>query len=273
MADYEHGAFYYGLEREAIANLKSADVIILGNSRAQAAFSTGALRDFFATRGIKYFLLGFGYGELSDLPLHLMKRNSVRPKVLVINADPFFFQNFKTQPMAEIAKGARIRYLLKKGALELIATVCPLHPEICNSPVAVIYRSVLNGEWVWLNTSNAERALPFEFNESPFENEKAIDQWARTGVEFFKEFPIQRHCVVLTGVPAPGLSAGRIATSLAGRLGTELINVTVNDMTTMDQAHLSKETAERWSQAFLARLDPVLNECGLRGRQPQHTSM
>jgi len=92
LADYEHGAFYYGLEREAIANLKSADVIILGNSRAQAAFSTGALRDFFATRGIKYFLLGFGYGELSDLPLHLMKRNSVRPKVLVINADPFFFK-------------------------------------------------------------------------------------------------------------------------------------------------------------------------------------
>src|SRR5690349_12039247 len=38
--DYEHGAYYFDLEPEAIEALKKAEVLFLGNSRAQFAFST-----------------------------------------------------------------------------------------------------------------------------------------------------------------------------------------------------------------------------------------
>src|SRR5882762_4419996 len=72
--NYDHGASYYDLEPEAVENLKKADVLLLGNSRSQFVFSSEATGDFFVKRGMRYFLLGFGYGEMSDLPLALIRR-------------------------------------------------------------------------------------------------------------------------------------------------------------------------------------------------------
>src|SRR5689334_5407029 len=43
-ADYEHGAFWFGLEPAASQYAKDADVLFLGNSRLQVGFSTAATR-------------------------------------------------------------------------------------------------------------------------------------------------------------------------------------------------------------------------------------
>src|SRR5271155_584737 len=60
-ADYEHGAFAFDLEPEAENFAGDADVLFLGNSRLQYAFSTSATADWFSAASAQYYLLGFSY--------------------------------------------------------------------------------------------------------------------------------------------------------------------------------------------------------------------
>ena len=57
-ADYEHGALFYGLERSAIDSIRSAEVLFIGNSKLQAAFSTKAVRDYFNAISVRFFVMG-----------------------------------------------------------------------------------------------------------------------------------------------------------------------------------------------------------------------
>ena len=58
-ADYEHGAFWFDLEPSAQTFARNADVLFLGNSRIQFAFSTTATADWFSAASARYYLLGF----------------------------------------------------------------------------------------------------------------------------------------------------------------------------------------------------------------------
>ena len=62
-ADYEHGAFAFGLEPSAIEYARQANVLFLGNSHMQVAFSTPATSGWFSARSTSYYLLGFSYSE------------------------------------------------------------------------------------------------------------------------------------------------------------------------------------------------------------------
>ena len=62
-ADYEHGAFWFDLEPSAQDFARNADVLFLGNSRLQVAFSTAATANWFSAASARYYLLGFGYYE------------------------------------------------------------------------------------------------------------------------------------------------------------------------------------------------------------------
>jgi hypothetical protein len=61
--NYEHGALYYGLEPKVRESIRAAQVLFLGSSRIQAALAANAVREYFRARGIRYFVLGFGYGK------------------------------------------------------------------------------------------------------------------------------------------------------------------------------------------------------------------
>ena len=57
--DYDHGAFWFGLEDSAVDAAKQAAVLFIGNSRMQFALSTSALDGWFNSRALQYYLLGF----------------------------------------------------------------------------------------------------------------------------------------------------------------------------------------------------------------------
>jgi hypothetical protein len=57
--DYEHGAFEFNLEPTAQNFAKNVDVLFLGNSRLQVAFSTVATTNWFSAASARYYLLGF----------------------------------------------------------------------------------------------------------------------------------------------------------------------------------------------------------------------
>ena len=76
--DYEHGAFWFDLEPAAEMSASSADVIFLGDSRLQFAFSTAATAKWFSSASIKYYLLGFVGSENSAFARALLHK--LRPK-------------------------------------------------------------------------------------------------------------------------------------------------------------------------------------------------
>jgi hypothetical protein len=261
--DYEHGALYYGFEPRAIQNLQAAAVLILGNSRSQFAFSNPEVDQYFTGRGIKYFLLGFGYGEMSELPLAIMRKYGVKPKVIIANADPFFSHQL-SEPTEAIFRGTPstwAKYLLKKVTLDLLPNLCKASPSSCASPSSLVYRSVINGSW---DTVPAvfPQTTTFPFNPvlDPFD-QNLIDFWSIAGREFLQETKIDRRCVVLTGVPAPDYAGIALAKGMADKLDLTLVNVTAPNMATMDHAHLNADTARRWSKIFLDRAGPIIERC------------
>src|SRR5262245_51788364 len=108
-ADYEHGALLYGLKLSAIDSIRKAEVLFVGNSRLQAGFSTKAVRDYFNSINVRFFVMGFGYGDERTFSRVVLRKWGASPKVLVINADPFFSD--KLSPPARDALEGRPAFL------------------------------------------------------------------------------------------------------------------------------------------------------------------
>src|ERR1035437_1360283 len=90
--DYDHGAFWFGLEPTASEAATSADVLIVGNSRTQLAFSDSRTAGWFESRRVRYFLLGFNYKNNIVFEAPLLRKLAPRARVYVVNLDGFFDQ-------------------------------------------------------------------------------------------------------------------------------------------------------------------------------------
>src|SRR5262245_16855939 len=88
--EYEGGAIYYGLESEISEAIRNAQVIFVGNSKLQQAFSTQETSAYFAQQNIRFYVLGFTARNLGVV-LPMLKRKQASPSLLIVNADPFFY--------------------------------------------------------------------------------------------------------------------------------------------------------------------------------------
>lgn len=88
--DYDHGAFWFGLEEHAVGAAKQATILFIGNSRMQFALSTSALDSWFNSRALKYYLLGFSHDETFQFVGPLLQKMKPRAEIYVINIDNFF---------------------------------------------------------------------------------------------------------------------------------------------------------------------------------------
>ncbi len=77
--DYDHGAFWFGLEPAAIAAATNAEVLFLGNSRMQFGFSTEATYEWFSSLAAPYFLLGFSHNGNYTFAAPLLRSSTRRP--------------------------------------------------------------------------------------------------------------------------------------------------------------------------------------------------
>ena len=113
--DYEHGAFWFDLEPMAEMSAATADVLFLGDSRLQFAFSTAATAQWFSSASTSYYLLGFIGFENSIFARALLHKLKPRAKVYVINIGDFFEPS--ERPMAKPVMhddAARARYEVKR---------------------------------------------------------------------------------------------------------------------------------------------------------------
>ena len=260
VGEYEAGTIYYGLERGISDAIKNAQVIFLGSSKLQNAFSTEATAAYFAKQNVRFYVLGFTKSDL-HIVLPTLKRKQASPNLLIVNADPFFI-DAQMRPNV-VMGGLRTYWRLAKwaGLQRLQRAICPSFPSFCSPPDRTIYRSANTGQWRWQGSYYPEQSIPFnellqhEFLENEFKT--AVDR----GEAFLGEMNIIRDCIVFTGIPNNEQDASAIATRLAQRLGTHLILPKVEPLWLLDDAHLNFDTAERWSTAFLSELTPVLQRC------------
>ncbi len=261
--DYEHGALYYGLEPAARDNIRNAQVIFLGSSRTQAGFSSKAVRAYFGKRGIRFFVLGFGYGDASPFASAILRRSGASPKILVINADPFFIDGLS--PPAQEALDGHFAFLWRLGLKFLFQRVhralCYSAPFVCSESEPSIFRSAHDGQWNWIGPYVAEKAVPFDRSAqksiAPEELEKAKD----LGEKFLQKVGLDRRCVVLTGTPNSDLDSVGIAEQLAAAMKTSSIFPPVDGLATLDGGHLNLTSAERWSGQVVEALSPILRDC------------
>jgi hypothetical protein len=264
-ADYEHGALYYGSEPNLRENIRNAEVLFLGSSRLQAAFSTEAVRDFFRARGVRYFLLGFGYGEASAFAQAVMERSMAVAKLLVINADPFFI-NDMSPPAKEAKESTPLwwwRFALKIAFQHVQPGLCRIAHSICAEDRRSIFRSVTDGQWNWAASYIRDNSIPIGEDVKERLAPDQIERAKEVGEVFLRRIGIKRACVVMTGTPNSDLNSPEIAKVLAEALGTHSLTPDLPDLSTIDGGHLNPRSAERWSGAFLEELTPQLQRCGV----------
>src|SRR5438093_7844150 len=88
--DYDHGAFWFDLEPAVQHSAARADVLLLGSSRLQIAFSGSRTAQWFSSLGARYFLLGFSDTENVVFLGPLLSKIRPQPRVVVVNVDNSF---------------------------------------------------------------------------------------------------------------------------------------------------------------------------------------
>jgi hypothetical protein len=263
-SEYQTGAIYYALESGISEAIRNAQVIFVGSSKLQAAFSTQATTAYFAKQNIRFYMLGFPDLYLG-LVLPTFKRSRASPSLLIVNADPFFIDP-QTRP--NVALGTlrtNLRFARVFALQRLQRAICPSVPSFCSPPYRTTYRSANTGQWRWRDSYYPEQSIPFnellqhEFSDNDFKT--SVD----FGERFLREIDINRDCIVFTGIPNNDQDAPAIASRLAQRLGTHLIVPKVEPLMLLDDYHLNFDSAERWSAAFLSELTPVLQSCLSKG--------
>jgi hypothetical protein len=254
---YDHGAFWFGLEPQAQRAAGAAEVLFVGSSRMQFAFSGAATASWFSASGIRHYLLGFSNSENVVFFGPLLARIRPRAKVYVINVDRFFDDRV-SPPTAQILQGGDVldRHKEKRAWQSLHKGICAALPVVCGDAVAV-FRMRESGAWQLLGD---ERIEPMQVSDGQPGNVERWDQYARLGEKFVAQLPVDPSCVILTVVPSVGTKRAE-ALALAARLGYKLLAPQIPDLHTFDSSHLDEESAERWSAAFLREAGPRIRSC------------
>ncbi len=198
--DYEHGAFWFGLEPSVLGIAARADAMFLGDSRTNFGFSTDSTARWFSAASARYYLLGFTYGENVSFIGELLRRSSLQARIYIIAVE--FFERRETIPAKDVMQnpGSYFRYEVKRFWQRLHQTICGTVPAICRDRTAV-YRSRQTGSYS-LNlgrwTGGADN--PPVFYDREIDQEK-IKGYVASGREFLSRLPVSRDCIILTTIP------------------------------------------------------------------------
>ena len=255
--DFDHGAFWFGLEPVAQRFAAGADVLFLGSSQLQFAFSTPATVDWFVAHDNSFYLLGFTHTENANFVAPLLEKLNPAARAYVINVDRFFHSR-ETPPVTEIlhGKGTKDRYDRKQLWQSVHRSTCALIPAICGRQLA-IFRSRANGDWILRGSAGLQ---PADVSDGPATNQDQWDEYAGIGRHFISNLPVERDCVVLTLAPWAGTRRAE-ATAIADALGMKLISPNLEGLATYDGSHLDLPSRERWARAFFETAGPQIRQC------------
>ena len=181
-ADYEHGAFQFKLEPSVQDAVKNADVLFLGNSRVQVAFSTAPTEQWFSANSARYYLLGFSYYENVLFEGALLNRIHPHASVYVINVNDFFVPT-ESVPVKTILHDAKApdEYEAKRFWQSVHEQICGTLTMICGRKF-VIFRSRDTGAY-YTEGALSPKVVPVSYRPSR-RSERGQGQY-RCGSRFF----------------------------------------------------------------------------------------
>jgi hypothetical protein len=256
-ADYEHGAFQFDLEPAARAFAGNADVLFLGNSRLQLAFSTTATADWFSKASARYYLMGFLYYENVVFAEELLRTIRPRARVLVINVDDFFGRS-ESPPVKTIFHDpeARQKYEVKRLWQRVHEPVCKTFARLCGTKF-VIFRSRETGAYYPEGVA-PRKITSVSYDESVSQN--VVNSNTAAAIDFLSHFA-RGKCVILTNVPFVETNIGN-AKAVAKGVGAKLVTPgSLEGLQTYDGYHLDQPSAERWSKAFFQAAGSEIRSC------------
>jgi hypothetical protein len=257
--DYDRGAFWFDLEPEAQRHAAEAQVLFLGSSRMEFAFSTATTDNWFSSRALRYYLLGFADFENAVFAGPLLSKLKPQARVYVISMDRFFDDEARpsTQEVLHDTE-ARARYERKQFWQLLHQSICTKLPALCGDHVA-FFRFRETGAWQlkgWSETFGKRAAV----SDGPVTDSDKWQHYAGLGNKFLSQLPVDRRCVVLTIAPYVGTRMAE-AEAIARALGVELVAPQLDGLETFDTSHLDRSSAERWASAFFQAAGPRIRQC------------
>lgn len=261
----DHHVLYHGIDAEAIANLKEADILFVGTSRMMFALRSRVLAPWADAYGLTYYAMGFGFREGDTWALELIKKHDLRPRIVVVNVDGFFgrpFSEWAERVRKDTPFGARKRIWegeLGHEARRYIHRVIPNWIDLYGRPgfpfgnEFIAYRSRRDGIWAispW--PKPAMPAFAEDYGAGPVGSR--IGDPARA---FKAELDRRGSRMIVTYVPTPD-DAGGNPVALGKLLGVPVVGMGVDGLTSHDGSHLSEESAVFWSRRLIQDLTPYL---------------
>lgn len=269
----------YGNYGSAIDNLRRADIVILGDSRAQLGFSRDILARFEAAHGVRVYNLALGYTEPAPLPLAIIRDYDIRPRVFVVNAEtggvaPFFRDTPGYLGKIVLAGGRAGAWKTAFGKVamdQLDAWIRPLFPYVfASSEHYLLLRSWSTGFW-YRNPPLAREgdkpvAQPAGQSLTPPRPDEVqvAQQEVQVAQQVVSELRSRGARVVFTYVPSPNTALAP-SQELARRVGVEEIAPSDAGLMYVDGSHLDSSSAERFTERFLEQFGPwYLQDYGAR---------
>jgi len=254
--DFDHGAFWFDLVPGVRDNLRSADVLFLGNSRMQYGFSGESTRRWFTAAGASHYLMGFSYWENVNFELPLLKRISPKARVFIVNVDSYFVPD-QTEPAKTVMHdpSALSRYRRKEFWQAPHRLICGEFPRICGNNES-FYRSVSTGYYIRQGGDSGAYAV----SEDPKIDLASFAYSVGAAEQLVRALPVERYCVLFTVVPTNSTKRAQ-AEALAQRLQVQFISPQIPGLTTFDRSHLDADSAARWSAAFFEEAEPEIRRC------------
>jgi len=266
LGHYDHAAFLFDLESGLKENVLNANILFLGSSRVQVAFSTDALTEFSKRYPeSRPFLLGFGYVEQDMFSAKVLALIRPKPKVVVINVDPFFdhtasphARRLLDNPREEEIKARTKRLWHQVSALACEGRLSRIVGDAICGSLYTSYRSRKDGRWISRNP--VVGTMPVAYLPEQAGDDRKILDYSANAAEFLGILPIERACIIMTHIPSAD-SREYIPRGIADNMGTPFIAPHIPHLTTADGTHLDSSSAERWSKEFLAELAPIISRC------------
>lgn len=254
--DFDHGAFWFNLEPEATNSAANAQLLVIGNSRMQYGLSTVTAKEWLSKNAAPYYLLGFAYHPRVVFQRALLNKLKPTPRMYVINLDSFFEENASVPAhMVMEQPDAESHYRWKRFWQSLHRGICGPIPLICGDSYA-IFRTARSGEWQSSGLIVANEATSVE----PAADAEAVAREVASGERFLDGLNVDRRCVIFTLVPTVDAPLPTSA-AIAKALHVDFIAPEPEDLLTFDGSHLDRESAERWSAAFLDAAGPKIRDC------------
>ena len=258
--DYDYGAFWFALESVPVQASANAEVLFLGSSRLQFAFSSAATEAWFKGAGASYYLLGFAYDGNYHFAQPLLRKLQPEAGVYIVNID-LFFEPDPTPPARAVMydSTSESKYRRKQSLHALQQFICSRASVLCGKR-DTIYRSRDTGYW---------HVAGVRFVSSPVSFDREIDSayvqdYVAAAREFLDELPVPPECQILTMAPTVGTRI-ESARTIAASVGRTFIAPELDGLITYDGSHLDGPSADHWSAAFFAEAGPSIRDC-LGGR-------